>query len=310
MSAPSAWPTPWRWLPPGLVPHPLERQKPARIDWRHPARSARHLPGARSVPFSLAIAKPARARRSRFISRIPYGGRRFRPCRRPGPRPIRPSLQRAEDGYRHARRHCRQARRRCADGRKGWRPWAIRLLGVAIGGPTRRSRFSHRDARALCPIPFGAAQAGFGLAITPSRRTPRPFGCSWEKRSAGDARVFLWDLEGRIPTWLSGESRPAGWLPATASPWSSEAIAPARRWKFSTSARAATSLPRHPHRVGSGNAAWRSGAEPTPARRLRCDDPGGGRRQTPSSGQALRRPYGLRFTISRAHTTILPEGAR
>jgi hypothetical protein len=73
------------------------------------------------------------------------------------------------------------------------------LVGAMIGGPTRRSAFATADAHALAESLAVIRQEGFGLAITPSRRTPRAVRAILEAAFAGDDRVFIWNVEGANP---------------------------------------------------------------------------------------------------------------
>jgi len=241
--------------------------------------------------FRSRSAKPARARRSRFISRIPYGRPPIRPCRRPGPRPDRPASNVLKTVT--AMHDVTAAKLAAAAARWEERlaPLGHPLLGVAIGGPTRRSRFTPRDARALARSLLSGA-GGIWAGITPRGEHPQPFGCSWKRRSLA-MRGYSSGSRGResLPAILAKADR----LVVTGDSVSmvSEAIAtgsPVEVFDLGQGRHELFSTP-------SSSGVWQRGlavrAEPTPPGRLRCDDPGGGRRQTPASGQALRRPYGL-----------------
>lgn len=84
-----------------------------------------------------------------------------------------------------------------------WRPRFASLgrplVGVAIGGPTRRHPFSQAQAARLIGCLRNLRQAGAGLAITPSRRTPPRIRAMLEAAFGGDDRVFLWDRSGANP---------------------------------------------------------------------------------------------------------------
>jgi uncharacterized protein len=86
-------------------------------------------------------------------------------------------------------------------------PWRERLAalgaplaGVAIGGATRRDAFTRAHGRRLiAALQRLRGEAGAGLAITPSRRTPPAIRRLLQEAFADDPRVFLWDLTGENP---------------------------------------------------------------------------------------------------------------
>jgi hypothetical protein len=191
---------PRRWLPPGLVPHPLERQKAGSDRLAPPWPDLLITCGRRSVPFSIAIRKASAGRTLTVHIQDPI---------RPAVDfdlvvalahdPIAPATNVLKTVT--AMHDVTAAKLAAAADRWEERlaPLGRPLLGVAIGGPTRRSRFALRDARALAKSLLEKRHAGFGLAITPSRRTPRAVRALLQEAFAGDARVFLWDLEGDNP---------------------------------------------------------------------------------------------------------------
>lgn len=74
------------------------------------------------------------------------------------------------------------------------------LVGVTIGGSLRGRRFTREDAaRLIDGLSRLRRELDAGLAITPSRRTPIEAREMLGAAFAGDARVFLWDLEGSNP---------------------------------------------------------------------------------------------------------------
>ena len=84
--------------------------------------------------------------------------------------------------------------------------WAARLdlgrplTGVAIGGDLRGRAFTPADgARLIAGLKRVKDGTGGALAITPSRRTPPAVLAQLNEAFAGDARVFLWDLQGDNP---------------------------------------------------------------------------------------------------------------
>jgi uncharacterized protein len=86
---------------------------------------------------------------------------------------------------------------------EGWRLRFERLgrplAGVAIGGDLRGRPFTLEDGQRLLAGLQRLRQAGVGLAITPSRRTPLAVRALLAEAFAGDTRVFLWNLEGENP---------------------------------------------------------------------------------------------------------------
>jgi mitochondrial fission protein ELM1 len=85
-----------------------------------------------------------------------------------------------------------------------WRPRLTRLgaplVGVAIGGDLRGRPFTMDDGRRLLAgLQRLKREAGAGLAITPSRRTPAAVRELLRSAFLGDPRVFLADLEGENP---------------------------------------------------------------------------------------------------------------
>jgi hypothetical protein len=74
------------------------------------------------------------------------------------------------------------------------------LVGVAIGGDLRGRPFSLDDGRRLLAgLQRLRGEAGAGLAITPSRRTPGAVRELLGDAFAADPGVFLWDLQGENP---------------------------------------------------------------------------------------------------------------
>jgi uncharacterized protein len=90
-----------------------------------------------------------------------------------------------------------------ADAAEGWRARFARLgrplAGVAIGGDLRGRPFTLEDGHRLVAGLQRLRQAGIGLAITPSRRTPSAVRTLLTNAFGGDQRAFLWDLEGANP---------------------------------------------------------------------------------------------------------------
>jgi hypothetical protein len=191
---------PWRWLPPRLVPHPLERQQAGSDRLAPPWPDLLVTCGRRSVPFSLAIRKASAGKTITVHIQDPLrSAADFDLVVALAHDPIAPAPNVLKTIT--AMHDVTAARLAAAADRWEERlaPLGRPLLGVAIGGPTRRSRFTLSDARALASSLLEKRRAGFGLAITPSRRTPKAVRRLLEETFAGDAGVFLWDLEGENP---------------------------------------------------------------------------------------------------------------
>jgi mitochondrial fission protein ELM1 len=74
------------------------------------------------------------------------------------------------------------------------------LAGVMIGGDLRGRPFTLADGgRLVAGLMRLRREAGAGLAITPSRRTPLAVRALLAEAFGNDDRVFLWDLEGANP---------------------------------------------------------------------------------------------------------------
>jgi mitochondrial fission protein ELM1 len=74
-------------------------------------------------------------------------------------------------------------------------------LAISLGGPSGAHSFTPADYEALAGIARSGAQAGFCLAITPSRRTP-PELMQALRQSLADLpaeRCFIWDGTGENP---------------------------------------------------------------------------------------------------------------
>jgi hypothetical protein len=74
------------------------------------------------------------------------------------------------------------------------------LAGVVIGGDLKGRAFTTDDGSGLLAgLMRLRREGGFGLAITPSRRTPPTMRTMLAEAFAGDPGVFLWDLKGENP---------------------------------------------------------------------------------------------------------------
>ncbi len=72
------------------------------------------------------------------------------------------------------------------------------LTGVLLGGSTRRHPFGPAEARELVQR-LRAVRDGGGLAITPSRRTPRDVKAVLHEAFGDDPVVYLWNEKGDNP---------------------------------------------------------------------------------------------------------------
>jgi mitochondrial fission protein ELM1 len=93
---------------------------------------------------------------------------------------------------------------RLAAAGRAWRarlaPDGRPLIGVLLGGATKRRPFAIEQADRLCDrLARARAGAGARLAITPSRRTPPAVRAHLSARLAGDADAFVWDGAGDNP---------------------------------------------------------------------------------------------------------------
>jgi hypothetical protein len=74
------------------------------------------------------------------------------------------------------------------------------LVGVVLGGPTRRQTFTPAQMQGLIAgLTRLQRETGARLAITPSRRTPEEVRALLATRFAGDPQAWLWDGEGDNP---------------------------------------------------------------------------------------------------------------
>ncbi|MHB8529488.1 MAG: mitochondrial fission ELM1 family protein [Caulobacteraceae bacterium] len=191
---------PWRWLPPALVVNPLGRQE------KGPDRLAPPWPdllvtcGRRSVPISLAVRRASGGRTITVHVQDPLrSAADFDLVVALAHDPIPP----ASNVIKTLTAMHDLTPAGLAAAADAWRPrfapLGRPLVGVAVGGPTRRSPFTGREARRLAHALGDLRKAGFALAITPSRRTPRSVREVLETAFAGDERVFVWNLEGDNP---------------------------------------------------------------------------------------------------------------
>jgi hypothetical protein len=75
------------------------------------------------------------------------------------------------------------------------------LIGVLLGGPTRRSPFGAGEAKDLMGklAALRASLGGGGLAVVPSRRTPEEVLQVFRAAAADDAGLWVWDRSGDNP---------------------------------------------------------------------------------------------------------------
>jgi len=191
---------PWRWLPQGLLGDPLKRQQVGGDILAPPWPDLLVTCGRRSVPFSLAVREASGGGTVTVHIQDP-----LRPATdfdlvvalAHDPIPLGPKVLKTITAMHDV------TPAGLASAAETWRdrlaPLGRPLVGVAIGGPTRRSAFTNAEARALTEALKATRAAGAGLAITPSRRTPRAVRALLAETFADDPRVFVWDLEGANP---------------------------------------------------------------------------------------------------------------
>jgi mitochondrial fission protein ELM1 len=74
------------------------------------------------------------------------------------------------------------------------------LVGVLLGGPTRRSPFGAAEAKDLLgKLAALRASLGGGVAIVPSRRTPQEVLQVFRAAASDDAGLWVWDRSGDNP---------------------------------------------------------------------------------------------------------------
>ena len=190
---------PWRWLPPALAPDPLRRQTgddPLAPPWPDLLITC----GRRSVPFSLAVREASGGRTLTVHIQDPLRAAAdfdLVVALAHDPIPAADNVLKTLTAL-----HDVTTQDLAAAAEK----WALRLrplgrplVGVALGGPTRRSTFTAAQAETLARALARMRQGGWSLAITPSRRTPPELREVFVRAFSGDEQVFLWDLEGENP---------------------------------------------------------------------------------------------------------------
>jgi mitochondrial fission protein ELM1 len=192
---------PWAWVPQSLVPRPLSRLDAAKDRLAPPWPDLIITCGRRSAALSLAA---KRASGGRLMSvhiqdpRLP--ARAFdlvvaleHDPVRAGPHVLK-TMTAMHDVTLEA----------LAQAAESWRerlaPLGRPLVGVAIGGTTRRRAFTVEDgARLIAGLKRLRGVGGAALAITPSRRTPQEIRGLLAEAFSDDPQVFLWNLEGENP---------------------------------------------------------------------------------------------------------------
>jgi len=93
---------------------------------------------------------------------------------------------------------------RLGEAAKHWRRRLFKrgrpLVGVVLGGSNKHQPFTLKMAGELMDgLQRLRRETGAGLAITPSRRTPEEIKAAFHARFAGDPEVFCWDMQGDNP---------------------------------------------------------------------------------------------------------------
>ena len=78
-------------------------------------------------------------------------------------------------------------------------PAGAPLVGVVLGGATRRQAFTPMQMQGLITGLTRLQQAGARVAITPSRRTPEEVLALFATRFGSDENAWLWDGQGENP---------------------------------------------------------------------------------------------------------------
>ena len=71
-------------------------------------------------------------------------------------------------------------------------------VAMVLGGPSAHHRYEDKDVAALTAIATSIAEAGYGVMVTPSRRTPASLVTALAQALEGKA-VFVWNGEGENP---------------------------------------------------------------------------------------------------------------
>jgi uncharacterized protein len=191
---------PWRWLPGALAPFALAGLDPARDRPAPPWPDVLITCGRRTAAISIAIRAASRGRTATVHVQNPLTRlsafdlvAAMDHDHISGPNVI--SVPTALHDVTPAR---------LAEAARAWRdrlaPDGRPLIGVLLGGATRRQPFAEDQAEGLLA---GLAQvrrtSGARLAVTPSRRTPPAVRALLAERLAGDADAFVWDFAGDNP---------------------------------------------------------------------------------------------------------------
>jgi hypothetical protein len=192
--------SPWRWLPGAMAPYALAGLDPARDRPSPPWPDLLVTCGRRTTALSIAIRKASGGRTATVHVQNPLTRlsafdlvAAMDHDRIAGPNVI--SLPTALHDVTPAR---------LAAAAQAWRerlrPDGRPLIGVLLGGSTRRAPFTPGQAdRLLAGLARARAGSNARLAITPSRRTPPEVRARLAERLAGDADAYLWDFTGDNP---------------------------------------------------------------------------------------------------------------
>lgn len=189
---------PWRWLPAGRWPFPFAAPGAGSDRLAPPWPDVLIAAGRRTVPFSLAVRRASGGATFTVQIESPGGvdSRRFDLVVPPrhdglsGPNvvPTRGAIHRVTP-------------ERLAEAAAQWGPRLAHLrrplLAVLLGGPNRYYRMTEAAVARLADGLERAAEAGAGIVVTPSRRTP-PEAVDRLRRRLGE-RAEVWDGSGENP---------------------------------------------------------------------------------------------------------------
>jgi mitochondrial fission protein ELM1 len=190
---------PWRWAPPGVMPWPLLGQDPALDVLAPPWPDLLISCGRRAASLAIGVRRAARGRTLTVHIQDP----------RANLHEFDLVIAMAHDAARGSgvltvatALHGVTPARLKAEGKA----WSTRLkhlprplAGVLLGGSTHQQPFTLDQARRLTEGLKRLRAAGFGLAVTPSRRTPPEVLALVTGAFAGDAGVMVWDRQGENP---------------------------------------------------------------------------------------------------------------
>jgi mitochondrial fission protein ELM1 len=190
---------PWRWAPPGALPWALSGQDPALDVLAPPWPDLLISCGRRAASLAIGVRRAAGGKTLTVHIQDPRAnlqefdlviGMAHDPARGPNVLSVATALHGVTADRLQAERQA----------------WASRfeslprpLAGVLLGGSTHQQPFTVEQADRLAAGLERLRAAGFGLIVTPSRRTPDEVLTLVTARFAGDAGVRIWDRQGENP---------------------------------------------------------------------------------------------------------------